>query len=168
MPTDIEAMRMGEIEYREAVRQDEDALVDLWWEMQSSHHQYEPKWYADKGEQECKATWRQHLAELLADENAVVVVAVALRTPVGMIVDRFGTRPPIYRTVKSVRIDSTVVRPDFRRQGIFRGMLGFLEARAREAGINAVQLNVEKENPARHAYEKTGFTPRMESMLKWL
>jgi len=60
------------IEYREALPEDQNALVGLWWSMQTSHHTYKPVWYADKGEESCKASWRGHFRRLLQEKNAVV------------------------------------------------------------------------------------------------
>jgi len=159
---------MDRIEYREAVLRDENVLVGLWWKMQESHHDYEPEWFADKGEDECKTSWRERFRSLLQDENSVVIVATSSGTPVGMIVANFSDRPPIFRIRHSVTIATTVVHPNFRRKGLFRGMLQLLEDKARVQGITVLQLSVHKDNPAKHAYEKAGFTTRTQGMIKWL
>ena len=157
------------IEYREAQAEDEDALVGLWWSMQASHHTYDPVWYADKGEQWCKASWRAHFRRLLREENAVVIVATRSGTPVGMIMAQYAVRPPIYTTERIVEIDSTVVHPDFRRTGVFKGMLSLLEEKARSAGIKAIHLVVDHRNEdARHAYRNSGFAPETMGLVKWI
>ncbi|WP_366925330.1 GNAT family N-acetyltransferase [Desulfonatronospira sp.] len=58
------------------------------------------------------------------------LVATQSGTPVGMIIAQFASRPPIYTTERMVEIDSAVVHPDFRRKGVFKGMLSLLEEKA--------------------------------------
>jgi len=159
---------MANIDYRDATLQDEDALVELWWTMQASHHEYDAKWYADKGEEACKASWREHFRSLIQDANAVIVVATSAGVPIGMIVAHFGNRPPIYTVRHSAGISTGVVHPGFRRHGVFRGMLALLEEKARAVGIKVMHLSVHKDNPAKEAYEKTGFATNTQGMMKWL
>jgi len=157
------------IEYRAAVAKDEAALAELWWSMQAEHHEYEPVWYADKGEEWCKASWCQHYRQLLQDERNLVVVAVYAETPVGMIVAQFNSRPPIYTIDRVLTVDSTVVRPDFRRSGVFKGMLSVLEDRARAEGVKVMRLSVHHLNDrAVRAYARSGFVPETTSMIKWI
>jgi ribosomal protein S18 acetylase RimI-like enzyme len=157
------------LEYRQAVPQDEDALVELWWDMQASHHDYEPNWYADKGEGPCKASWREYYRRLLQDKDAVIIVASSAGNPVGMIVARFTERPPIYTIDRMLSITSTVVHPDFRQKGIFAGMLSLLEKKVREAGIAVMKLSVHHRNEdAQLAYKKSGFIPETIGMIKWI
>ena len=156
------------IEYRGAVPADEEALSELWWTMQSSHQEYDPNWYADKGEETCVASWRQHFRGLLQDENCIIVVATCIGRPMGMLVARFSHRPPIYVTESVADIHSTVVHPDHRGQGVFRAMLSFLEVKALDAGIRVVKLSVHVRNPNRAAYERTGFVPETVGMIKWI
>jgi len=166
---DSESKNMANpVEYREAVREDEDALVELWWNMQASHHAYEPVWYADQGEEASKASWRERFRELLQDESSTVVVAACCGTPVGMIVAKFADRPPLYVIDRMVAIGATAVHPDYRRQGVFRGMLSFLEKKARDAGVKVIKLSVHQGNPAQRAYERTGFVPETLGMIKWI
>jgi len=156
------------IEYRQAVPEDEDALVEIWWTMQGAHHGYEPQWYADKGEEVCKASWREHFRDLLEDETWIVVVAARSGAPIGMIVAKVTDRPPIYAIDRMVAIGTAAVHADYRRQGVFKGMLAFLEEKARAAGIRAIKLSVHEGNPAQRAYERTGFVPETVGMIKWI
>jgi GNAT superfamily N-acetyltransferase len=156
------------IEYRQAVREDEDALAGIWWTMQASHHAYEPRWYADKGQEACEATWRERFRCLLRDDRCIIVVAACSGTPVGMIVAQFTDRPRIYVIDKVVAIASTAAHPDHRGQGVFRGMLSFLEEKACDAGIKVMKLSVHAGNPAQRAYKRTGFVPETMGMIKWI
>ena len=157
------------IEYRMAVPEDESALTELWWDMQASHHEYEPVWYADKGEEWCKASWREHYRHLLQGEQNVIVVAVSAGKPVGMIVAQFIGRPPIYTTERMVAIASTVVHRAFRQRGLFKGMLSVLEEAARHAGVRVMKLSVHHLNAsAAQAYGKSGFVLESTGMIKWI
>ena len=160
---------MDNLEYRQAVPGDEDALVELWWIMQASHHAYEPIWYADKGEEPCKASWREHYGRLLQDENTVITLASSSGIPVGMIVSTISARPPIYTIARMVSILSIAVHPDFRRKGIFTGVLSFLEKKARDARVTVMKLSVHRRNEnAWKAYERTGFVAETNSLIKWI
>ena len=155
--------------YRDAIASDVDALVDMWWQMQSSHHAYEPDWFEDIGEEACKASWRTHYAELLADERAVVTVATQGACIAGFMVAQICSRPPIFTIQSSIAILSAVVGEDYRRRGVFRGMMAFLEEKARAEGVGVIRLSVHcKNESAIQAYEKSGFVPEMTSMLKWV
>ena len=157
------------ISTRRAVLADGDDLVDLWWEMQSSQLQYEARWYADIGEEAAKGFWLDHFAKLLDNDKAVVVVAQADDTLIGMIVAQESTRAPIYTLSKTTMgICSAVVNAEWRQQDVFRLMIDDIEAAARAKGIRVMKLSVHRENPAFTAYQKVGFRPEQTSMIKWL
>jgi ribosomal protein S18 acetylase RimI-like enzyme len=67
-------------------------------------------------------------------------------------------------------IDELYVEPEFRRRGLGRRAMEFVEARAREMGVNAVHLEVDRENePARELYRRSGYAdPGRYLMTKWL
>ncbi len=157
------------ISTRRAALADEDALAELWWEMQSSQLQYETRWYADIGEEGAKAFWRDHFSKTLNDEKAVIVVAHSHHALIGMIVARESNRPPIYTLSKTTMgIWSAVVKAEWRKRGVFRLMLADIEEVARSRGIGVMKLSVHRENPAFEAYQKVGFKPEQTAMIKWL
>jgi ribosomal protein S18 acetylase RimI-like enzyme len=156
------------IEVRWAVSQDEKQLAELWWLMQAFHHRLEPRLYADKGKAACKRSWGEHFRELLDKEDALIVVAVTGESVVGMILGQLRSRPPIYTIPRVMNIDSAAVHPDYRRAGVFRRLLQFLEAAAKARGVDVVQLAVHKDNQATQAYLRTGFQRVTEGMAKWL
>ncbi|MDE0123148.1 MAG: GNAT family N-acetyltransferase [Bryobacterales bacterium] len=54
-------------------------------------------------------------------------------------------------------LQSVYVRPEFRRQGILRGLYGHVLNLARERGVCGIRLYVEKENStAQRAYKRLG------------
>ena len=56
---------MSNIAIRKAQESDIEGLVDLWWKMQASHHEYDHLFYVDKGEDYCRKSYRKHLETLL-------------------------------------------------------------------------------------------------------
>lgn len=157
---------MKSIKYRKATAA--DALIDLWWGVQSAHRAYDARFYDDIGEKRSKASWRRHFAELLADKTWRLFVATLSGEPVGLIVAHFGPRSPIFRIKHQAAVETTVVRADCRRRGVFRRLLACVEKAARAEGIETITLDVHHANPAKKAYAKTGFSVHSHSMVKWL
>jgi len=67
-------------------------------------------------------------------------------------------------------IDELYVEPAVRRRGFGREAVAFLEARAREMGVNAVHLEVDDGNdPAFELYRRSGYKDHdRHLMTKWL
>ena len=67
-------------------------------------------------------------------------------------------------------VDELYVQPEFRRKGLGRRALKFLEQRARSFGANAVHLEVDRGNRAAIGlYRRAGYTDhRRHLMTKWL
>ena len=51
---------------------------------------------------------------------------------------------------------------DQRGKGFSRVMLEFLKEKAKELGLNRIELNVNKNNPTKYIYERLGFTVARE------
>ena len=161
-------LNMKEIKYRDATNTDLDDLVDLWWIMQESHDKYDPRFYKNIGQEECKKTSRLYFTELLKKESCMIHVASTSGTTVGMIVSHFQNRPPIYKMTQEIEIEATVVHPDYRNKGILRRLLKLVENKAELAGVDRVALTVDHENMAKFAYMATGFSIRQHKMIKWI
>lgn len=67
-------------------------------------------------------------------------------------------------------IDELYVQPEYRRQGIGKRAMQFVEERARELGVNALHLEVDQGNePAAELYRRTGYEDHSRFLLtKWL
>jgi ribosomal protein S18 acetylase RimI-like enzyme len=67
-------------------------------------------------------------------------------------------------------IDELYIEPEFRRRGLGRRALEFLEERARASGVNALHLEVDRGNdPAMELYRRTGYENHGRHLLtKWL
>lgn len=77
-------------------------------------------------------------------------------TPAGYIVLTLGYSFEFHG--RDAFIDELYVEPRFRRQGIGRRAVQFIEERAREIGVQAIHLEVEDGNdPAVKLYRRTGY-----------
>lgn len=95
-------------------------------------------------------------AELAKRPHAFSVLAFVGETPVGLVncFEGFST----FACKPLVNVHDLAVRPDFRKLGVARQMLGEVETIARERGCCKLTLEVLQGNtPAIHLYETTGF-----------
>jgi len=67
-------------------------------------------------------------------------------------------------------IDELYIEPQYRRQGIGRRAMQFIEERARECGVNAVHLEVDEGNDAaEELYRRAGYAGQSRFLMtKWL
>jgi diamine N-acetyltransferase len=67
-------------------------------------------------------------------------------------------------------IDELYIEREFRRRGLARRALEFVEEKARASGVNALHLEVDRSNdPAMELYRRTGYENHGRHLLtKWL
>lgn len=67
-------------------------------------------------------------------------------------------------------IDELYIEPEFRRMGLGRRAMEFVEEQARALGVNALHLEVDRSNDAAfELYRRVGFTSHGRHLLtKWL
>ena len=159
---------MKKIQYREAYERDLDDLADLWWIMQKSHDAYDALLYANLGQKQCKNLTKIYFTELLKAKTCMIHCATTSDKIVGFIIAHLQTRPPVYEIKRQIEIEVTIVHPNYRQTGIFQNLLKCIEERAKHAGISMISLTVDHENPAKYAYEATGFSTRQHKMIKWI
>jgi ribosomal protein S18 acetylase RimI-like enzyme len=89
-------------------------------------------------------------------------------TPVGYILLTFGYSFEYHG--RDSFIDELYIEPSYRRQGIGRRAMQFVEERARELGVNAIHLEVDEGNdPAAELYRRAGYDDRSRFLMtKWL
>ncbi|HKN75235.1 MAG TPA: GNAT family N-acetyltransferase [Candidatus Acidoferrum sp.] len=89
-------------------------------------------------------------------------------TPVGYIVLTFGYSFEYHG--RDSFIDELYIEPQFRRQGIGRRAMQFVEERACELGVNAIHLEVDQGNdPAAELYRRAGYDDHSRFLMtKWL
>ena len=94
--------------------------------------------------------------EVCRDESMTVWVAAVDERPVGFAAVTFRTDPD------SAEIEMIAVDPDQQNQGIGSALLAYAFDWISASGVNLVQLGTGGDPghaPARHTYEKAGFTP---------
>lgn len=89
-------------------------------------------------------------------------------TPVGYIVLTFGYSFEYHG--RDSFIDELYIEPQYRRQGIGKRAMQFVEERARELGVNAIHLEVDQGNePAAELYRRAGYDDHARFLMtKWL
>ncbi len=89
-------------------------------------------------------------------------------SPVGYIVLTFGYSFEYHG--RDSFIDELYIEPRFRRKGIGRRAMQFVEERARELGVNAIHLEVDQGNdPAAELYRRAGYDDNARFLMtKWL
>jgi GNAT superfamily N-acetyltransferase len=159
---------MSDVTYRPATDSDLDAMFELWWEMQTSHTEYDALWYGPKPKEECRPLCLNRFRKFLADDTVIVLLAVLCDQPVGMLIGHIVGRPPVLTEIKVFAINNVVVTEAHRRKGVLRGMMDAVTAEVRTKGVKAIKFSVHSDNPARAAYERLGFTCHELSMGKYL
>jgi ribosomal protein S18 acetylase RimI-like enzyme len=88
--------------------------------------------------------------------------------PVGYMVLTFGFSFEFHG--RDSFIDELYIEPQYRRQGIGRRAMQFVEERALELGVNAIHLEVDQGNePAEELYRRTGYEEHGRFLrTKWL
>lgn len=88
--------------------------------------------------------------------------------PVGYIVLTFGYSFEFHG--RDSFIDELYIESQYRRQGIGRRAMQFIEERALELGVNAIHLEVDQGNePAEELYRRTGYGDHARFLrTKWL
>lgn len=150
----------------EATETDLFQMVDLWWEMQSTHDNYDLNYYHTKTEYECRELAKRYFKEFLYDKNHFFLVAGESKKIVGMIHLQMLIKPPIYETQRYALIQDVVVTKSYRNRGIFKALLNHAKDRLRSEKINLVELFVDINNPAVEVYKKMGFKTRQQLMVK--
>lgn len=97
-------------------------------------------------------SWRRsRIIGHIRSADSVVLVAQRGRRPVGFAIMRFGE--------EEAHLDLLAVRPKYRRAGIGRRLVEWLEQSALVAGVSVIYLEVRETNGDAHAfYEKLGYT----------
>ncbi len=88
--------------------------------------------------------------------------------PVGYVVLTFGYSFEYHG--RDSFVDELYIEPLYRRRGIGRRAMEFLEERARELGVNAIHLEVDRGNdPAAELYRRAGYDDHARFLMtKWL
>jgi ribosomal protein S18 acetylase RimI-like enzyme len=148
------------LQFREATLQDETALVP----MMRALDEHEP--YAIQfDESAVRAAFRQFLSLPSFGRAWLFYTGPAL---VGYIVLTIGFSFEFHG--HDAFIDELYIAPEYRRRGFGRQALAFAEERAREMGVNAVHLEVDRGNDAAlELYRRSGYRDHARFLMtKWL
>ena len=146
--------------FRPAVLGDEQALLRM---MRKLAEQEPGAYFFDK------PAVREVLRKFLASsELGQAWVFLDGETPVGYIVLTFGYSFEYHG--RDSFIDELYIEPRYRRQGIGKRAMEFVEERARELGVNAIHLEVDQGNdPAAELYRRAGYDDHSRFLMtKWL
>lgn len=151
---------MSGVIFRPALREDEEVLLRM---MRNLAEQEPGAYFFDE------PTVRDALQKFLANSSlGQAWVFLVGETPVGYIVLTFGYSFEYHG--RDSFIDELYVEPQYRRQGIGRRAMQFVEERARELGVNAIHLEVDDGNDAaEELYRRAGYRDHSRFLrTKWL
>jgi len=146
--------------FRAASAEDEKALIPM---MRNLAEQEPGAYFFDE------PTVRQVLREFLASPDlGQAWIFYDHEIPVGYIVLTFGYSFEYHG--RDSFIDELYIEPQYRRQGIGKRAMRFVEGRARELGVNAIHLEVDQGNdPAAELYRRAGYADHSRFLMtKWL
>jgi ribosomal protein S18 acetylase RimI-like enzyme len=105
---------------------------------------------------------------LVSPELGQAWIFFEAETPVGYIVLTFGYSFEFHG--RDSFIDELYIEPKYRRQGIGRRAMEFVEERARELGVHAIHLEVDQGNdPAAELYRRAGYDDHARFLMtRWL
>ncbi len=151
---------MTDVQFRPAAAEDESALLRM---MRNLAEQEPGAYFFDE------PVVREVLRKFLASPDlGQAWVFLDRETPVGYIVLTFGYSFEFHG--RDSFIDELYIEPQYRRQGIGRRAMQFVEERARELGVNAIHLEVDQGNdPAAELYRRAGYDDHARFLMtKWL
>ena len=151
---------MTVVQFRLAVAEDESALLRM---MRNLAEQEPGAYYFDE------PVVREVLRKFLASPDlGQAWVFLDRETPVGYIVLTFGYSFEFHG--RDSFIDELYIEPQYRRKGIGRRAMQFVEERARELGVNAIHLEVDQGNDAAaELYRRAGYDDHSRFLrTKWL
>jgi len=149
-----------DVQFRPAVAEDESALLRM---MRNLAEQEPGAYFFDE------PVVREVLRKFLASPDlGEAWVFLDRETPVGYIVLTFGYSFEFHG--RDSFIDELYIEPQYRRQGIGRRAMQFVEERARELGVNAIHLEVDQGNDAAaELYRRAGYDDHARFLMtKWL
>jgi ribosomal protein S18 acetylase RimI-like enzyme len=156
------------ITVRVATTEDADAIASLTAEVQQLHNEALPDIFKTPSD---SLFSREELATLLQDANSTVAVAENNGDVIGHIYGVIMQRAEndFKVATKCMYIQQIGVRKDFRRQGVGRALIAFIEGRAVASAVTALQLDYWAFNTrAQSFFESCGFSPSQVLMRRTL
>ncbi|HJS19205.1 MAG TPA: GNAT family N-acetyltransferase [Anaerolineales bacterium] len=155
-----------EISVRKATADDYNSLCELFSEVDALHRDHLPHLFQKPGG---AAREQDYYSELIADENAALLVAEAGEKLVGF-VHAFVREPPampVFVPRRYVIADSIVVSSEFQNQGIGGTLMDKMQEWAIEKGATSIELNVYEFNQSAISfYERLGYQSLSRKMSR--
>ncbi|MGF1754196.1 GNAT family N-acetyltransferase [Vibrio makurazakiensis] len=151
---------------RAAQHNDLEQLNELMYDLHHHHHLENPEHFktAEEIEQE------KSIGRYLDDPECLVYVALKGQLIVGFITGHFCELiSTVSKPVQMGSVDELFVLPDYRKSSIAEHLFERIEKTFDDYGIKQVFVEVwDFNSPAKHFYEKMGFTPHIQWMRKAL
>jgi len=151
---------------RKANKNDLPQLVDLWWEMHTSHYEYDRPYYKLRAQKVAKKNTEKHFSEIIDSPESIFVVAEDSKIIAGYLCAIVQNRPPVFQPSKRLLIDTTGVKEDYRGKGIFNKLYSFMKKIAVQYQPCHIELFVDVDNPAVELYKHLGFKSRHIKMYR--
>ncbi|MHC1590563.1 MAG: GNAT family N-acetyltransferase [Candidatus Helarchaeales archaeon] len=144
-------------------------LVDLWWELFSTHQDYDPRFYSIKPERLSRILISEYFEKSMKSDDHIFVLAEEEGRAVGMIHCEILKRPPIFSEEREGLLVDVVVDPEHRGREIFQRMFDFLKIKLKIKEIKTCTLLVDVLNSSGfRAYQKAGFKERQRFLTCYI
>ena len=151
---------------RPAVQSDYEGLCEILDEIDAIHRRTLPSIYKKP---DGPVREREYINSIISNDDPEVLVAVTNKQIVGFInaYIEFSKDLPIVKKRKYVKIDTVVVKEEFRRLGIGTELMNSIQRWAKEKGINQIELGVWSFNTSAISfYNKLGYKIAKQSLWK--
>ncbi len=150
---------------RRATALDLDEVVDLWLEIGRHHEPLDAAFELRSG---ARPEARRLIAAWLHDPDSAAFVSGDARLE-GICLVRIDRAPPITREIERAEVTDVGVRPEFRRAGLGRALVGEALAWVSARGVGRVAVRVAKGNPEGQAFWRAlGFGDFVEVLHRTL
>jgi len=144
------------MEVREATPEEATRIVDDLWlplarQMATLNEEY------DALAEDVRTELLDHFDDLMADDDAIVLVGIDDDTFVALCSAAVRERPPVFAHAREVFVNEVYVTESYRREGVATELLERLETWASEQDCAHMTLSVPAgDDPARALYEEFG------------
>ena len=153
---------------RPARPQEIDRVAALWGLITEHHAGLDPLFRMRRGAV-AEGELRELLRAIRRDPDAEILVFDHAGTPVGLCIVRIDRAPPILEETERAEISDLGVRPEWRRRGIGRRLVGAGEAWVRERGVSRIEIQVASGNREGQAFWRAmGYGHLMDVLHKRL
>lgn len=154
------------MEIRNAETEDVKSIVEIWFEMQSLHSNFDEKYYKLRESHQIKQLSELYFLDSLQKKNHEILVVCDGGRVIAFMHYEYLKRPPIFVNRKAVLIVEVAVTETYRHKGVFTRMFQHLREILEQERVCFVELSVDMKNEiAIEAYKKMGFYQRQQKMI---